>query len=260
MNIKILTVTHKNYRMPADSMYFPIHAGKEKSAFFLPFAGDNTGDNISSKNPNYCELTALYWAWKNLDADYIGLAHYRRHFCLHKPLFCRDKFSHILSSAQVEPLLSTCDILLPKPRNYFIETNYSHYIHAHPAESMEKTKEVLTELFPSCLPAYEQVMGRTKAHRFNMLLMKRELLHDYCSWLFAILFELEKRLDISSYDAYNQRIFGFISERLLDVYLEANHLSYCELPVLFMDQEHWIKKITAFLKRKLMHQQQKPSK
>lgn len=251
MNIKLLVATHKEYRMPEDSMYFPIHVGKETSALSLPFPGDNTGEHISGKNSSFCELTALYWAWKNLDADYIGLAHYRRHFTVRKPgPFCRDKFPFILTSTEVEPLLQKHSILLPKQRNYFIETNYSHFVHAHPAESIDTTREILSELFPSYLASFDLVMQRKKAHRFNMLIMKRELLHDYCHWLFSLLFELEHRLDISSYTAYNQRIFGFISERLLDVYLEANKLSYAELPVVFMENEHWIKKGFAFLKRK----------
>jgi len=254
MNIKILVATHKEYRMPEDSMYIPVHVGKEASSLTLPFIGDNTGDNISSKNPNYCELTALYWAWKNLDADYIGLAHYRRHFVLRKPgFFCRNKFVRILNSTQVEPLLLKYSLILPKPRNYYIETNYSHFVHAHPAESMELTKKILEEIFPSYLPAFEQAMNRTTAHRFNMFIMKNEVFHDYCSWLFSILFELEERLDISSYNAYNKRIFGFISERLLDVYVEKNKLSYAELPVLFMEKENWLKKGFAFLKRKFIH-------
>lgn len=254
MNVKILVATHKDYRMPEDSIYLPIHVGKEISTLSLPFTADNTGNNISSKNPHYCELTALYWAWKNLDADYIGLAHYRRHFVLRKPgIFCKDKFSRVLNSTQVELLLQKYSVVLPKPRNYFIETNYSHFIHAHPAESMELTIKILEELYPAYLPAFKQAMNRTKAHRFNMFIMKKEVFHDYCDWLFSILFELEQRLDISAYNSYNQRIFGFISERLLDVYLEKNNLSYTELPVLFMEQENWLKKGFAFLKRKFFN-------
>ena len=254
MNIKILVATHKEYQMPEDDIYLPIHVGKALSSLSLPFTADNTGDNISLKNPHYCELTALYWAWKNLDADYIGLAHYRRHFVLRKPgPFCKNKFAYILDSTQVESLLQKHPLVLPKPRNYFIETNYSHFVHAHPAESMELTKKILQEQYPDYLSAFELAMNRTKAHRFNMFIMKKDLFHDYCNWLFSILFELEHRLDISGYTAYNQRIFGFISERLLDVYLEKHNIPYTELPVLFMEQENWFKKGFAFLKRKFFH-------
>jgi len=254
MNIKILVAAHKEYRMPEDTMYLPIHVGKEISELPLPYIGDNTGEHISEKNPNYCELTALYWAWKNLDADYIGLSHYRRHFVLHKPgLLCNDKFACILSSTEVEPILQNYSMILPKPRNYYIETNYSHFIHAHPAESMELTKKILGDRYPAYLPAFEKAMNSTKAHRFNMFIMKKELFHDYCDWLFSILFELEDQLDISSYNAYNKRIFGFISERLLDVYLEKEKIPYAELPVMFMEKENWFKKGFAFLKRKFIH-------
>ena len=254
MNIKIVVAAHKNYMMPTDPMYVPLHVGKEISTATLPFPGDNTGDNISAKNPHFCELTALYWAWKNLDADYLGLAHYRRHFCLKKPgMFCKDKFSKILTSSEAAKLLDKHQILLPKQRNYLIETNYSHFIHAHPAESLALTKKIIEIKYPSYLPSYHVVMNRTKAHRFNMMIMNKDRFRDYCKWLFDILFELEQQIDLSGYSAYNQRLFGFISERLLDVYLEANRLDFKDIPVLFTEKEHWIKKIFFFLKRKFLH-------
>jgi hypothetical protein len=78
-NIKLLIAAHKQYQMPADSIYFPLHVGAQGKEHITGFTPDNTGDNISTKNPYYCELTGLYWAWKNLDADYIGLCHYRRY-------------------------------------------------------------------------------------------------------------------------------------------------------------------------------------
>jgi len=255
MKSTILIATHKEYKMPEDSLYLPIHAGKDNTSVSLPYQGDNTGEHISEKNPHYCELTVLYWAWKNLDADYIGLAHYRRHFSTRKPaFFCKDKFPYILNSTDVDVLTKNYDILLPKPRNYFIETNYSHYIHAHPAESMDKTREIILQLYPDYLPSFDIVMNRTKAHMFNMFFMKKEHFFNYCDWLFSILFELEASLDISGYDAYNQRIFGFVSELLLDVYLDKNQLSYHEIDFLFMENEHWLKKGFAFLKRKFIRQ------
>ena len=251
MKTTILIATHKAYSMPKDSIYLPIHVGKKLSSNKLPYCGDNTEEHISEKNPHYCELTALYWAWKNLNSDYIGMVHYRRHFVKRKPFpFTRNKFSYIITKEELEPLLKHFDIILPKPRNYYIETNYSHYIHAHPAESIDKTKEIIHCFFPEYDVAFETVMNRRKAHMFNIFIMKKNIFNDYCDWLFTILFELEKVLDISSYDNYNQRIFGFVSELLLDVYLLKNNLAYKELPVLFMENEHWLKKILAFLKRK----------
>lgn len=246
-DIKIIIATHKTYQMPKDSMYLPLQVGAEGKAD-LGYVKDNSGDNISEKNANYCELTGLYWAWKNLDADYIGLAHYRRHFCLKSSK--GDKWQKILTKEQLEPLLQKHDIILPNPRNYFIETNYDQYVHAHHAEDLDTTREILQERYPDYLSIYDDYMKRTIGHRFNMFIMKKEIFDAYCSWLFEILFELEKSLDISDYSKNDARVFGFVSERLIDVWVENNKLSYLEMPVEFMEKENWLKKGSAFLKRK----------
>ena len=250
MNIKIIVATHKSYPMPTDKLYLPLHVGKENSSVSLPYEGDNTGEHISEKNSHYCELTALYWAWKNLDADYIGLAHYRRHYCIKKPGCAKDKFPYILTYNEAESLLAETDILLPKKRNYYIETNYSHYVHAHGSESMDKTKEIIRELYPDYIPAFDSVMNNTKAHMFNMFIMKKDTFHAYCEWLFSILQKLEKALGCTS---ENRRIYGYVSELLLDVYLTKNNLTYKELSYMFMENEHWLKKGFSFLKRKFIH-------
>lgn len=251
MKITVLVATHKEYRMPDDPMYLPIQAGRACSDIQLPYTPDNTGTNISEKNPTYCELTVLYYAWKNLDADAIGLVHYRRYFSTHHSFpWNKDRFSSVLKSKEAEALLESYDAVLPKKRNYFIETTYSHYIHAHPAEPLEKIGHLIQNLCPEYSAAFSSVMKSSKGHRFNMLLMKKEWFDSYCEWLFSLLFSLEQELDISSYDDYNKRVYGFLAERLLDVYVTNHNLHYTELPVCFMEKEHWIKKGTAFLKRK----------
>ena len=79
-NIKIIVATHKSFEMPQNKeLYLPVHVGCQGKDD-LGYQGDNTGENISQLNPYYCELTGLYWAWKNLDCDYLGLVHYRRYF------------------------------------------------------------------------------------------------------------------------------------------------------------------------------------
>jgi len=254
MDIKILIATHKQYWMPSDPIYYPLHVGAEGKTdengneLDLGYVKDNTGDNISAKNKNFCELTGLYWAWKNLDADYIGLAHYRRHFVSKR---FGEKEDRILDKASAEKLLAENDILLPTPRNYFIETNYNQYVHAHHAIDLDMTRQILSEKYEEYLKAYDESMKRTVGHRFNMFIMKKEYFDGYCTWLFDILFELERRLDISEYSAYDARVFGFVSERLLDVWLETNGLAYKEIPYLFMEKQNWIVKGMNFLKRKI---------
>lgn len=257
MNIKILVATHKQYWMPDDEIYLPIHVGAERKTdaagqpLDLGYTKDNTGKNISAKNANYCELTGLYWAWKNLDADYIGLAHYRRHFSNGK-LFA-DKKARVISGAELEKKLNRCDILLPKPRNYWIETNYGQYVHAHHAVDLDTTREILTEKYPEYIRAWDASMKRTIGHRFNMFIMKRDKFDAYCAWLFDILFELEKRLDISQYSAYDARVFGFVAERLVDVWINTNGYAYKELPYVFMEKQNWLVKGGNFVKRKMHH-------
>ena len=246
LNAKIIVATHKAYQMPTDSMYVPVQVGAEGKAS-LGYAMDNAGDNISAKNKNYCELTGLYWAWKNIDAEYIGLAHYRRHFSI-KP--SRDKWSSILTTAELETLVQGFDVILPKPRNYFIESNYSQYVHAHHAIDLDTTRQILSEKYPKYLDAYDAYMKRTIGHRFNMFIMKKDKFNGYCEWLFDILFELEKRLDISQYNQNDSRVFGFVSERLIDVWLETNSVKYKEIPCMFMEKQNWLVKGFNFLKRK----------
>ena len=249
MNIQIVVATHKEYRMPEDSLYLPVQAGRALHAP-LTYIGDNTGENISEKNPHYCELTCLYWAWKNLAAEAVGLCHYRRYFA-GRPF--GEKWSRLLTAQQAEKLLQKAPVILPKKREYWIETGYSQYAHAHHEEDLILTRAILEEKWPAYVPAFDGTLGRTRGHRFNMFLMRRDLLDRYCSWLFQVLAELEAQLDISSYSSNDQRVYGFVGERLLDVWVETNQIPYCECPVLHMESQHWLKKGTAFLRRKFVH-------
>lgn len=114
---------------------------------------------------------------------------------------------------------------------------------------MDLPRATIAERAPAYLESFNQVMKPTKGHRFNMFVMWRPILDAYCTRLFDILFELERRLDISSYSAYDARVFGFVAERLLDVWLKTNQVSFRELPVLNLESQHWLTKILAFLRR-----------
>ena len=222
MKIQIIVAAHKAYRMPTDPMYLPLHVGKAGKDLELGFQGDNTGENISEKNATYCELTGLYWAWKNLNADYIGLAHYRRHF---RGKSGKDKWDCILTTAQAEQLLQNYDVL----------------------ELMISLVSAQGENYRA---AAEALRHRTWTHIYNMFIMKRDIFDGYCQWMFDILGQVEAQIDISGYSAYDRRVFGFLAERMLDIYLEANKIPYREVPVMFMESQNWLKKGGAFLKRK----------
>lgn len=246
--IRILVATHKAYPLPGGDIYAPIQVGGVHIPGMEHALRDDVGENISAKNKNYCEMTALYWGWKNLQADYIGLAHYRRYFAGSR--LAANKADRIADREQIEAALQKAPVILPRKRNYWIETTYSQYAHAHHRKDLDLVRTILTEQYPEYVAAFDRVMDRTTGHRFNMFLMRRDLLDHYCSWLFDVLFRAEKQIDVSTYDDYNQRVFGFLSERLLDVWIETNHIAYTEMPVVFMENQHWLKKGTNFLKRK----------
>lgn len=248
MNIKILVAAHKNYVMPQDqNLYLPIFVGKDLHPDVNhTFQGDNTGDNISVKNAHYNELTAIYWAWRNLDADAIGLVHYRRYLSLHK----QKDLTSVLDQAQTESLLKDHDIILPKKRNYYIESNYSHYVHAHHAEPLDLTRKIIEQDYSMYLNAFDEVMQRKSAHMFNMFIMKQQPFDEYCQWLFDILAKVEQNLDISDYNQYEARVYGFISERLLDVWLAVNEqYRTTEVNFVYMEKQNWLVKGGNFLKR-----------
>lgn len=247
-DIKIIVATHKTYQMPEEDIYLPVQVGKEGKES-LGYQGDNEGENISEKNPYFCELTGLYWAWKNLKSDYIGLVHYRRYFTNKKflPKEEIEKFKNVLNKEEIKKILESTDIILPKKRKYYIESLYSHYKHTLYIQPLEETKKIIEEKYPEYLEEFNKLKKRTSAHMFNMFIMKKEYLDAYCKWLFDILFELEEKIDVSKYDTFHARFFGRVSELLLDVWINTNNLKYEEVKVMDMQNVNWIKKGISFL-------------
>jgi len=253
-NIKILIATHKKYKMPESSIYLPIHVGKEGKKD-LGYIGDNSGDNISKKNESFCEVTALYWAWKNLDIEYIGLNHYRRYFTkkgIFQRILNKNKYELILDENSIRELIKKYDVILPRKRNYFIETVWSQYKNAHNIRDLEETRKIVEDKYPEYLISFDRVMNDKKLHLYNMFIMRKKDFDDYCEWLFDILFELENRIDISQYNNYQRRVFGFISERLFNVWLDYKNCKKVELDIIHIERINWIRKIISFLKRKFL--------
>ncbi len=246
-DIKVIVATHKNYNMPKDSMYLPLQVGAEGKVS-LGYTPDNTGDNISEKNPYFCELTGMYWAWKNLNNDYIGLVHYRRHFVSQRK--SKDFFDCVLSLSQADKMLNEADVILPKLRNYYIENLYDHYKHTMYIEPLDEAGEILKEFYPEYSDEFNLLKTRKTAHMFNMFIMKREVFCDYCQWIFDILDKLDQRIDKSRYDSFHARYLGRISELLLDVYINTNNIKYVEARVSSPEKTNWLVKGSGFLKAK----------
>lgn len=255
--VKVIVATHKSYEMPSDGMYLPVHVGAagKKS---IGYQRDDEGENISRLNPYYCELTGLYWAWKNLKEDYIGLVHYRRHFALNRK---SDLWKSILTYEQIKPYLGKVRIFTPTKRRYYIESVYSHYKHTHYSNQLDETRQIIKRLYPEYVDSYDRVIKRSYGYMFNMMIMDKELMNDYCTWLFSILFEVGKHIDTPELSAFQGRYYGRISEIIFNAWLdhklrsgELKKKQIMEIPCIHMEKINWWKKGTAFLRAKFLGQ------
>ena len=246
---RILVAAHKKYGAPSSKLYLPIQVGADGKEC-IGFVRDDSGYNISDLNGSFCELTAAYWAWKNLDCEYIGLVHYRRYFKGGEKFGVIGKNKRILSGLELDELLKESDIILPKKRNYFIETLYSHYAHTMYVEPLDEAGRIIAEFYPTYSEEFEKLKERKTALIFNMFVMIKDFFDGYCDCLFYILFKLKDRVDASCYDSFHARFLGRVSELLLDVYINTNGLKYSEVGVTNAESVNWIKKGYNFLRAK----------
>jgi len=245
--VKILVCCHKPDVVAVKPPYMPIHVGAANSIFSLDMQRDDEGENISVKNESFCELTGLYWAWKNLrDFDIIGLCHYRRYFDFHhqsRPFLRYDvaktkDFDNLDLSVPDAILekVSKGAVVVAKPNKYPY-TLACDYCYEQISEDYRVLKQTIKEIKPErdCL-AFINVMERNNTlSPYNMMLMNVDHFKSYCEWLFSILEVLETRIDITHYNPVQKRIFGYFAERLLNVWIEANNIKRITAPVIKID-------------------------
>lgn len=233
----VLVCCHKEDIVVKHGNYLPIHVGAAMSNQKLPYQRDDEGDSISSKNSNYCEITGIYWAWKNLkNVDYIGLCHYRRYFDVANKLYFRDRLNcspnDLSSVVDLNPnLLSDCDIILARPK-ILPRSLAQDYCRYHIAQDYKILKEIIVDIYPQYNNSFIKVMEQNnKPSLYNMFYTSWSIFDQYCEWLFRILQEAEKRIDTSSYDAVQKRVFGYMAERLLNVFVYHHKFKVKYLPI-----------------------------
>lgn len=273
---KIIIAAHKPYAFPHDDLYLPLQVGaagkkdildlstvylKDGKAFGETIMRDDMDENISEKNPGFCELTGLYWAWKNLrDADVIGLVHYRRYFTAKSVVYRHghEPLRSVLTEGELAALLLQYDILVPRKRVYGIETLYSHYGHTLDGYQLDAAMEIVRQDYSEYADYLEQAFRRRWGYMFNMMILRRTELDEYCKWLFDVLFQLEQRLTEEGYlerlSAFERRLFGRVSEILFNAWVEKKRdegRRVGEVATIHIEPEDWPKKVRAFLAAKL---------
>lgn len=236
MKIQIYTAYHAWAPLLKNASVVPIHVGRARAATPLAdMIGDDTGVEISAKNDEFCELTALYWAWKNdTTSDYIGLMHYRRvldfdhsHANSDAEVFPRRfDIPSWLKSAQswMNAELGNYDIILPCAHRMGRSVS-KNYVTRHAPEDWDATRAIIARDHADYLPAFDRVAKGRDIRLANMAVMSRPLMDRYCTWLFDVLFKLEATdIDRSCYNARQLRYLGFVSERLFTVFID--HLQH----------------------------------
>lgn len=241
-----------------DDSYIHVWAGKNQSTEESHLIGDDTGDNISSKNKYYSELTGMYWAWKNNSADIWGTCHYRRFFTTHQePLSCRIKrFGYylvgigrkrhgliytsnydywknkVICQEEVVQLFQSYDAVLPVSRKlkYTVEEHYKRY---HNADDLLVLREILSIHFPDYLESFDNILQQNRLYANNMFILRNQMFNELNNWLFKILHEFETKVYLRDYKGYQERIFGFLSERLITCWFMHHQIKVKELNLIY---------------------------
>lgn len=237
-NIKIFVSCHKNCNVPENNIFYPIHVGAGLHNKQLPdMLRDDTGDNISYKNKSYCELTAQYWAWKNIDADYYGFFHYRRYLSFAENKFKANTFGDIvedfndketlekygIDEKTMSDTIKNYDIVMPFEGGFAEKklTIYKQYeiAHNHYKSDLDFVLNIVKRDYPEMAKYADEYFNGTKGYFCNMFIMKKDIFKKYSQWLFGILQEHEMTVDISNYSQQAYRVHGFLAERLCGLYL-----------------------------------------
>jgi len=258
-NIRIYSFYYKNTVIPVnDELYCPVMAGNALKSNDINIQGDDSGDSISEKNKYFSELTGIYWVWKNTRQDITGSCHYRRYFtaqnepfdlkikrALYFPVGLNkkrhgliytsnvDRFRpRVLNKNEIEEIFQHYDAILPQSRKlkYTVKKHYSRY---HNLADLEVIEQIIRTKHPEYLSSYYEVLNGKRLYANNMFVLPEVHFKSFMQWWFSIIFNFEKQINPESYTGYQQRIIGFLAERLLTVWFTHHKLKVKELPVIY---------------------------
>jgi hypothetical protein len=247
--IKILVAYHKKDQLYKNEVLLPIHCGRsllqqddpDRAWYLENLIGDDTGENISGLNKDFCELTALYWAWKNYDRienpDYLGLAHYRRLWYLADD-FPAAKGSVLdqiaLTAENIHTLIEKYPVILP---HIYKKDTLSY-------ESFQKRSRLSETRFPILYRGYRKFEEDHRFYNGNMFIFPKEVFFEYCEVLFGSLLDTKAHVEATQDKVY-PRYYGTEAEYLTSFFqmdlVNRNQYASKEMPVVFLDLPKAIK-------------------
>ena len=247
--IALYVCCHREFPVPAHPLLRPIQVGAALAERRYPgYLHDDEGENISERNRSYCELTAQYWAWKNSDAEFCGLFHYRRFLypdtAARRPYILRplptEAMLKLLGYDGFESLIRQYDLILPMREDMYIPVR-EHYAKApfHHGDDLARMERIIADLHPEDVAAAGAYLSGTAQYFGNIFIMRRSVFDEYCAWLFPLLEVFDRETDTSGYSVQEARVDGYLAERLLGVFAEARTgtLKTLELPRAVFEQD-----------------------
>ena len=240
--MKIYIITHKKVKTPKlDSIYQLLQVGASINPQINNVLHDNEGSNISVLNKSYNELTGLYWIWKNVNEDIVGVCHYRRYFV--KPFGkIRNLFGLSTKYFADKSYIISCmnnHHMIVHNKTFFKEGCEKQFLKTQRfPNDFEVVRKIIEEKHPEYLEDLERALNQKSCHLLNVLIAKKEIFDSYCEWLFSILFSVEEYLKSSGETNFERRL-GMIGERLLDVWLLHNNLKIKECFMVNTERKDW---------------------
>jgi hypothetical protein len=239
----VYSVFHAGLPMVSIPYVQPIHAGAIGQSAVEGVCRDDTGDHISHKNKHYAELSALYWIWKNAKADILGICHYRRFFCplsaptprpviYTPPVLAEAILSMDAGGKGFKAELLSADIIVPMQIRFYRPLKDQYLSGKGKPEDWSAAMAALEHKEPRRFKAAERFFEQSNVfHGFNMFIARKNVLSEYCDWLFSVLSEVESRIEPSN-DPEHCRVFGILGEWLFTWWLKSRNLRVIEHPVL----------------------------
>ncbi len=254
----IFIVSHKEIHFAEVPGYSVLQVGTEKNGRLLGANFfDNTGDHISALNDAYCELTGLYWIWKNNTDTVVGLVHYRRFFAKLKPhidflgrhfVIGGKPFFSLLSTHKALDMLRDVDMVVKKSE-FRLRNVRAIFINQLGEKTFGKIGQTIAKICPEYLAEYEKICTAHSHINCNMFIGKKEVVDAYCSWLFSVLFAMDAEQTRETGERYRNRELGYVSELLFGVWLGHNKIRYRSFSVVFTEDPlvvNGVMPLTAF--------------